>query len=328
MSVLKRIVISCGDPYGIGPEVALKAMQALESQLDKKAALIIFLPDTINEYYVDYGAFKQITHPKDAVIAGNYFITMNTEVCPAFNRHLIGNAHANGGRIAKAAIDASIDACMNGDADAMCTAPIAKYAMQLAKLPIFGHTEYLAMRTNSTHVIMLLASKNLRVALQSIHIPISEVPNMVNKDSVFSMLVNLNRELYLRLKIEKPRIAVLGLNPHAGEEGHIGREEIEHIRPAIEAAQKEGIQAEGCFAADGFFGSGHCKAFDAVLAMYHDQGLAPFKSLSFGGGVNISLGLPFLRTSPDHGTAYALAGKQQAKADSMIEAIQTAIQYA
>jgi 4-hydroxythreonine-4-phosphate dehydrogenase len=198
--------------------------------------------------------------------------------------------------------------------------------MQLAGFPHTGHTEFLTAKANVQDSLMMLVNADLRVALATNHIPISEISKKLNKELILRKLNMLNQSLKMDFGIQKPKIAVLGLNPHAGDEGAIGNEELQYIIPAIQEAKSKGIFAIGPYPADGFFGSGTYHHFDAVLAMYHDQGLVAFKSLSFESGVNFTAGLPFVRTSPDHGTAYNITGQNKASADSFREALFTAIE--
>jgi 4-hydroxythreonine-4-phosphate dehydrogenase len=191
-------------------------------------------------------------------------------------------------------------------------------------VPFTGHTEYLAERCGGVPVVMLLAAGALRVALASTHLPLAQVPAAITRESLRVTLDVLDRDLRHRFGLPAPRIAVCGLNPHAGEGGHLGREEIDTIAPAVAAARARGIDAVGPLPADTVFVPAQARGYDAILAMYHDQGLAPFKQASFGQGVNVTLGLPFVRTSVDHGTALELAGSGRADASSLVAAIDLA----
>jgi 4-hydroxythreonine-4-phosphate dehydrogenase len=195
-----------------------------------------------------------------------------------------------------------------------------------AGIPFTGHTEYLAERAGASHVVMMLVGGGLRVALATTHLPLKDVPGAIGTDSLLETLRVMNRDLKRRFKIDRPRILVSGLNPHSGESGHLGREDGEIIAPAIAAAAREGIQASGPVPADTLFVPERLKQADAVLAMYHDQGLPVLKYASFGRGVNVTLGLPFVRTSVDHGTALDLAGTGKADPGSLIEAVKLAIE--
>jgi 4-hydroxythreonine-4-phosphate dehydrogenase len=205
------------------------------------------------------------------------------------------------------------------------TAPINKQAMQMAKFPFPGHTEYFTSNDGKSQSLMLLTSDALKVALVTNHVPISDVSTSITKELVMEKIKLLNKTLIEDFGYERPVISVLGLNPHASDDSVIGDEEEKIIRPAIVEIKKQGIMVTGPYPADGFFGSGLWRKADAVLAMYHDQGLIPFKALSFGSGTNVTGGLSFIRTSPDHGTAYDIAGNNLADASSLLQAIFTAV---
>ncbi len=224
------------------------------------------------------------------------------------------------------ALDAAVEALKKKEIDAVVTAPISKAEASEAGFSAIGHTEFFAshFQVEGREPLMVLMSDGLKVALVTKHTAITEVAPLIKKDVVLSHIRSLSRSLTVDFKINAPKIAVLALNPHAGENGMLGREEIEEIIPAIEAANIEGIYAFGPFAADGYFGSGAYAKFDATLAMYHDQGLAPFKTLAFDGGVNYTAGLPIVRTSPGHGVGLDIAGKGIASSSAMRAAIYAA----
>jgi 4-hydroxythreonine-4-phosphate dehydrogenase len=233
-------------------------------------------------------------------------------------------------------VAAACDACLAGHADAVVTAPISKEAIQRAAYDFPGHTEFLAERTGAAPLMILaterlpafFGSGPLRVALVTAHVPLAQAPALITRDAVLGKIRLFAEALRRDFGCARPRVAVLGLNPHAGDGGVLGREEIDHIRPAIEAAQADGIDAIGPLPADGFFGRQHYREADGVLAMTHDQGLAPFKALATGAGVNVTAGLPIVRTSPDHGTAFDLAGTGTADPASMAEALRIAARIA
>jgi len=244
-------------------------------------------------------------------------------------------AHAHPGRLdpsnaryVLATLDAAIDGCIAKRFDAMVTAPVHKGIINDAGIAFTGHTEYLAARTATPHAVMLLVGGGMRVALATTHLPLAQVPAAITRDGLMRTLRIVHDDLQRRFGIAAPRIAVTGLNPHAGESGHLGREEIDIIAPAIAAAQRAGIAATGPLAADTLFTPARLATVDCVLAMYHDQGLAPLKYASFGEGVNVTLGLPIVRTSVDHGTALDLAGSGTADAGSLRAAIRLAIELA
>jgi 4-hydroxythreonine-4-phosphate dehydrogenase len=218
--------------------------------------------------------------------------------------------------------------CLEGEFDAMVTAPVHKGVINDAGIGFTGHTEYLAERAKAAHVVMMLVGGGLRVALATTHLPLSQVPSAITTQNLIRTLKVLDADLRRRFHIARPRILVAGLNPHSGESGHLGREDIEVIAPAIAAAAAAGIAARGPIPADTLFVPERLSAADCALAMYHDQGLPVLKYASFGRGVNVTLGLPFVRTSVDHGTALELAGTGKADPGSLIEATKLALELA
>jgi 4-hydroxythreonine-4-phosphate dehydrogenase len=229
-------------------------------------------------------------------------------------------------RYVLAVLERAVRGCMAGEYHAMVTAPVQKSVINDAGVPFTGHTEYLAERSGASHVVMMLVGGGLRVALATTHLPLREVASAVTRDLLVKTLRVMDHDLRTRFRIHKPRILVSGLNPHSGESGHLGREDGEIIAPAIAAAVDQGIRASGPVPADTLFVPERLKQADAVLAMYHDQGLPVLKYASFGRGVNVTLGLPFVRTSVDHGTALDLAGTGKADPGSLIEAVKLAIE--
>jgi len=225
-------------------------------------------------------------------------------------------------------LDRAIDGCLAGKYDAMVTAPVQKSVINDAGIIFTGHTEYLAERSRSPHVVMMLVGGGLRVALATTHLPLSAVPGAIRREDLVHTLRVIDADLKKRFRIARPRILVAGLNPHSGESGHFGTEDQEVIAPAIAEAKKSGIEAEGPLPADTLFVPARLKGADCVLAMYHDQGLPVLKYASFGEGVNVTLGLPFVRTSVDHGTALDIAGTGRADPGSLIEAVKLAIELA
>ncbi|MFN4124148.1 MAG: 4-hydroxythreonine-4-phosphate dehydrogenase PdxA [Flavobacteriales bacterium] len=232
-----------------------------------------------------------------------------------------GVLNKEAGEIAFKSLEKAVEDLIAGKIDVLVTAPINKKSIQNESFKHPGHTEYLAEKTNSKDYLMLLISDELRIGTLTGHLPVSNVANAINGDRIFSKLQLLHKSLITDFGVRKPKIAVLGLNPHAGDDGLIGKEEQDIILPAIQKAKEANILVFGPYSADGFFGSATFRQFDAVLAMYHDQGLIPFKTLAFHHGVNYTAGLPVVRTSPDHGTGFDIAGKNIASADSLREAI-------
>jgi 4-hydroxythreonine-4-phosphate dehydrogenase len=225
-------------------------------------------------------------------------------------------------------LDRAIDGCLAGEFDAMVTAPVQKSVINDAGIVFSGHTEYLAERARAPHVVMMLVGGGLRVALVTTHLALGEVPGAITRQLVVKTLRVVDADLRARFRIARPRILVAGLNPHSGESGHFGSEELEVIAPAVAEARAAGIDANGPLPADTIFVPARVREADCVLAMYHDQGLPVLKYASFGRGVNVTLGLPFVRTSVDHGTALDLAGTGKADPGSLIEAVKLAIELA
>jgi len=321
-----RIAISSGDFNGIGPEVIIKSLQSRPLQ---EVTPIILSSAKVIKYYddlLDPGLKYHFTHSieniKDGVV--NVLESYGDEkvsIAP-------GTFTKQSGKCSMLAVEKGLSLCTNHEADALVTAPISKEAVNLAGYFIPGHTEFLAEHTDTEDFMMMLVHKELRVGLVTIHIPISEVAEKITKNSVINYASIMHHSLQNDFNISSPKIAVLGLNPHAGDGGVIGSEDEASILPAIQQLQGEEMNVTGPHPADGFFGNQKYKQCDGILAMYHDQGLVPFKTLSFGGGVNFTAGLPIVRTSPDHGTAFDIAGKNKANPSSFNEAFDLAVQLA
>jgi 4-hydroxythreonine-4-phosphate dehydrogenase len=303
---LLRLALTLGDPNGIGPEVVLKALADPLFRDGGHHPVVVGSAGALAYWAKRLG--------QDGALDGVEVQDVGQgEVTP-------GRVTADGGRMAMEAVARACDLCMSGDADAMVTAPLHKEAIQRAGYAFPGHTEFLAERTGASEVVMLMASGPLRVGLVTTHVPLRLVATSITVEAVLQKLRQLHRSLRADFAIDQPRIAVLGLNPHAGDGGVLGTEEIDTIEPALAAARAEGIEASGPFPADAFFGRQAYREHDAVLAMYHDQGLVAFKALAMGRGVNVTLGLPIVRTSPDHGTAFDIAGSGRADASSFLAA--------
>jgi 4-hydroxythreonine-4-phosphate dehydrogenase len=252
----------------------------------------------------------------------------NIEHVPLERPRIAGRLDAGNSRYVLAVLERALRGCLSGEYAAMVTAPVQKSVINDAGIAFTGHTELLAERAGARHVVMMLVGGGLRVALATTHLALAEVPRAITRDSLVKTLRVLDRDLRVRFKIPEPRILVAGLNPHSGESGHLGREDSEVIAPAIAEAGRQGIAASGPIPADTLFVPQRLKQADAVLAMYHDQGLPVLKYASFGRGVNVTLGLPFVRTSVDHGTALDIAGTGSADPGSLIEAVKLAIELA
>jgi 4-phospho-D-threonate 3-dehydrogenase / 4-phospho-D-erythronate 3-dehydrogenase len=319
--MLSSIALSVGDYNGIGPEIILKSLRD-----NDMARFLLFAPASVTQYYAELldipPIFTSVTSISEAVDPQKHYVITDgfSDVTPS-----PGKLSALSGEVAMRSIQFATKAVMKGAADALVTAPISKEAIQMAGYSEPGHTEFLAKITNCDRYTMMLVSDVLRVALLTTHIPVKAIASAVTIERILEKLEIVNVALKQSFGIHQPRIAVFGLNPHAGDGGVMGNEELEVITPAIERARELGINCEGPFPADGWFGNRLFTKFDAVLAMYHDQGLAPFKALSFGKGVNFTAGLPIIRTSPDHGTAFDIAGTGKASIESLIEAVGLAI---
>jgi len=235
-----------------------------------------------------------------------------------------GTSNINAGKYAHLALDRAVDDLKENRIDAIVTAPINKENIQSEEFTFPGHTEYFASQFETEDYLMLMVSNTLRIGTVTGHVSLKEVPSLLSEELLISKIKVLEKSLRVDFGINRPKIAILGLNPHAGENGNIGTEENDIIRPTIIAAKKNGILAFGPFPADGFFATEYTK-YDAILAMYHDQGLIPFKTLAFDDGVNYTAGLPYVRTSPAHGTAYDMAGKNTASCKSMMSAMYLAV---
>jgi 4-hydroxythreonine-4-phosphate dehydrogenase len=315
-----RVGISIGDVNGIGPEVILKVLGD-ERMLDI-CTPVIYASSKAVAYHKNI--LEDIDIKFQSVSSGSKSSDGRINVVNCWDENVnisLGKATEDGGKYAYISLERAVNELKAGEIDALVTAPINKKAMNMANFPHAGHTEYLTKESGAKQSLMLMVNDGLRVGLVTNHLPLKDVAKAITKESVKDKIRILNKTLKMDFGIEKPVIAVLGLNPHAGDDGVLGDEEEKAIRPAIIEAKKKGVMVMGPYSADGFFGSSQHRKFDAVLAMYHDQGLVAFKSLSFGDGINYTAGLSFIRTSPDHGTAYDLAGKNQANPDSMRRAM-------
>lgn len=321
-----KIGITHGDTAGIGYEVILKALD--DPRMVELCTPIIYgsarmASKTIHSLELEPIQLNQIADPMQASPEKVNIINVvdeSAQITP-------GSPTAESGANALAALQRAVDDLRQGRIDALVTAPIDKHNIQSDSFSFPGHTEYLEaqLEANPGDALMILCNDSVRVALVTIHQPIAKVAEMITRQAVLQKIQAFNRSLTSDFGIGHPRIAVLALNPHSGDQGLIGSEEQTEIIPAIQDAQAQRINAFGPYSADGFWGSGQWQKFDGVLAMYHDQGLAPFKTLAMDAGVNFTAGLEAVRTSPDHGTAFDIAGKGEASPQSMRQAIYTAI---
>lgn len=319
-----KVGITLGDINGIGPEIIIKALK--DNRILSDITPVIYGSSKVISFYKKMLQIHEFSYQNCRTGADIQNKKINIVNC--WNEEVEvqpGVSNVTGGKYALKSLEAATADLANGKIDVLVTAPFSKDAMKSAGFDFPGHTEFLAKYSNVDEALMILASPFLRVALVTTHIPINEVSNALTKEAILNKIKVFENSLKRDFNLVRPKIAVFGLNPHAGENGKIGTEEQEQIIPAINEAKSEGILAFGPFAADGFFGSNAKNQFDGVLAMYHDQGLTAFKALSFEDGVNFSAGLPIVRTSPDHGTAFDIAGKNLASEASFRSAIYMAM---
>lgn len=309
---MKRIGITLGDINGIGPEVTLKAVTEGKWAHDVEFML-----------YGPVSAIKMLAREMKLELP-EYVHLRDVGVEVTWN---IGEIAVDASCAADAAIRRVVEGCLSGDLDAMVTAPICKEGFHKAGIDVPGHTELLAELTGTSNFGMMLIGGGLRVMLVTRHLPISEVPGALTKETIQEHIELTGKALKL-FGLKDGKIGVCGLNPHAGDGGILGREEIELINPAIQAARENGLNVSDAVPADTIFYEALRGDYAAVVAMYHDQGLAPLKMIGFDEGINVTLGLPIIRTSPDHGTAFGIAGKNKASPKSMMCAIELAIEMA
>ncbi|MBN2638276.1 MAG: 4-hydroxythreonine-4-phosphate dehydrogenase PdxA [Bacteroidales bacterium] len=319
-----RIAITHGDFNGISYEIIVKALNDARL-LEMFTPVVYGLPKVMgyhrkNMNLTDFN-YQMIDHAGQIAPQRINMVSMsNDEFKIEF-----GKQSNVAGQMALKALEAAIADLKNNLVDVMVTAPINKAGIHSQDFPFAGHTEYLTQRFHAEDSLMLLVTDDLRVATVTNHIPVKEISGRLSSDLIYRKLQILNESLQKDFLIYRPKIAVLGLNPHAGDNGLIGSEEKDIIHPVLQRAEKDGILAFGPYPADGFFGMGSYKNFDAVLGMYHDQVLVPFKLMGVEKGVNFTAGLPYVRTSPDHGTAYEIAGKFEASEESMRQALYLAV---
>jgi 4-hydroxythreonine-4-phosphate dehydrogenase len=312
--------ISNGDINGIGYEVIIKAL--MDNDMNDICVPIVYGSPKVAAYHrkalnITNFSFNNIRVPEEAnPKKANLINCLDDNV-----RVELGRSTQQGGESAFISLDRAVEDLKSGKIDVLITAPIDKNNIQSEQFKFNGHTEYLKDRASAEDVLMFMISENTRVGLATGHVPLSKVPEIITIDLLLTKLRLMNQSLIIDFGIRRPQIAVLGLNPHAGDNSLLGKEEAEVITPAIQLALKENMMVFGPYSADGFFGAGLFTKFDGILAMYHDQGLAPFKALSFDTGVNFTAGLPFIRTSPAHGTAFEIAGKGEASESSFRHAI-------
>lgn len=317
--------ITQGDTNGIGYEVIIKALS--------DARMLDMMVPVIYGSSRFFGIYKKLV-PETEQLATNIINSAEDarpkriniiNIVPDNLALDMGQPTIDGAKAAIIALKAAVADIKRGAIDALVTAPVNKHSMDEAGFGYTGHTEYLIHEFEANDGLMILCSENLRIGIATSHLPISKVSSAITQDTIISKLRLMNESLMKDFCIVKPKIAVMSLNPHAGDGGTLGGEEISVITPAIQKANEDGILAFGPYPADGFFGTRMQNRFDGVLAMYHDQGLVPFKALAFDSGVNLTAGLPIVRTSPDHGTGFEIAGRNEADPRPMTYAILSAV---
>lgn len=324
MSKLPVIGITIGDVNGISPEVIIKTL--LDNRVSDYCTPVVYASPKVMSFW------KKLLNLNDQ----NLHIIKSIDQAHAKKANVLvcweeeveikpGETTDIAGRYAFRSLELATKDVIEGRLQAIVTGPLNKHNVNTAEHPFKGHTEYLAQQAGTSDYIMMLMSHDCKVGLVTGHVPLKDVAANISTELILKKLRIMNKSLKEDFGLQKPRIGVLGLNPHSGDNGLLGAEEKEIIIPAVTAAQQENMMVYGPYPADGFFGARQHLKFDAVLAMYHDQGLIPFKYLAFEDGVNYTAGLPFVRTSPDHGTAYNIAGKNQAKEYSFRNALYTAI---
>ncbi len=324
MSDKPRIGISIGDINGVGPEVVVKTFA--DPRMAELCTPVIFASGKLME--AARKGLEEVQFPFKVVKDFGSLDANGVNVFSCWEDDVAmqpGVLTEAGGKYAVRSLMVATQCLKDGQVDALVTAPLHKGNTRVADFPYTGHTPYLKEAFGAKDVVMLLYSGALRVGLATEHVPVAAVSGMITKELLLSKLHIIKDALVRDFGIDKPRIAVLGLNPHAGDEGHIGREELDVIKPAVDELQGKGWLVYGPYGADAFFARRSYAEFDAVLAMYHDQGLIPFKTIAAGEGINYTAGLPVIRTSPDHGTAFDIAGKDMADPSSFREAVFAAI---
>ncbi|WP_175811924.1 4-hydroxythreonine-4-phosphate dehydrogenase PdxA [Burkholderia contaminans] len=317
-----QIAITTGEPAGVGPELTVQALRDAAQRWPDAHFTVLGDAALLDARAAAVGADRAMLAGSGPVSVAHHALAVPVQA---------GKLDAANGPYVLGLLDAAIDGALGGRYDAIVTAPLQKSTINDAGVPFTGHTEYLAERTHTPRVVMMLAGtghKPLRVALATTHLPLKDVSAALTIDGLVETLAIIDRDLRRDFGLAAPRILVTGLNPHAGENGYLGREEIDVIAPALARANAQGIDARGPYPADTLFQPRHLADADCVLAMFHDQGLPVLKYATFGEGINVTLGLPIIRTSVDHGTALDLAGTGRADPGSMIAALDTAVTMA
>lgn len=318
------VAVTAGEPAGIGPDLCVMlALRALPASV-----AVIADRNLLEQRAHQLGIELELIDLGDANLKSPQRGRLLVRHVPVDAQVEAGALSSANSRYVLRTLEIAADECISSTFDAMTTAPVHKGVINDAGIPFTGHTEFLAARTGTPRVVMMLVGGGMRVALATTHLALKDVPAAITRDALAQSLAILRADLARRFGIARPRILVAGLNPHAGESGHLGREEIDVIVPVLEALRREGYDVVGPLPADTLFNPERLRDADAVLAMYHDQGLPVLKHASFGSGVNVTLGLPIIRTSVDHGTALDLAGTGRADVGSLIAAIELAAELA
>lgn len=315
-----KVGITHGDINGISYEVIIKTFQ--DSRIYDFCTPVIYGSPKVAAYHRK--ALNINNFNFNSVVSVDEISQRKANIINCLDDNIrveLGKCTPMAGESAVISLEHAVKDLQDGKIDVLVTAPLNRENTQNDTLNFKGHTRYLMEKFNTPDALILMTSEMMKVGVVSGHVPISEVGTYITEENILKKLRILHKTLTEDFAIRKPKIAVLGLNPHAGDSGIIGKEEIDVIIPTVDKANKEGILALGPFSADGFFGSDSFKKFDAILAMYHDQGIAPFKALNFDTGVNYTAGLPVIRTTPDHGTAYEIAGLDKASPNSFREAL-------
>jgi 4-hydroxythreonine-4-phosphate dehydrogenase len=312
--------ITQGDINGIGYEVIIKTL--MDNEINELCVPIVYGSPKVAAYHrkalnINNFSFNNIRSAEEA----NHKRANMVNCLDDNIRVELGKSTTHGGESALMSLEKAVEDLKAGKFNVLVTAPIDKHNVQSENFKFPGHTEYLKSKFGVEEALMLMISESMKIGMVTGHVPLNKVSELITIDSVVKKIRLMQKSLQYDFAIHKPRIAVLGLNPHAGDNSLLGKEESETIIPAIQKAQQEGILAFGPFPADGFFGAGSFNKFDGILAMYHDQGITPFKALSFDTGVNFTAGLPIVRTSPVHGTAFSIAGKGEASENSFRQAL-------
>ena len=315
-----RIGITQGDINSIGYEIIIKTF--MDERMLESTTPIIFGSSKAASYHRK--ALNINTFNLNLVKGAQHAVAHHANIVNIIDKEVkieLGKSTSTGGELAYMSLEAAVDALKKGHIDVLVTAPINKNNIQSDKFSFPGHTEYLAELFGEHDDLMLMIGNEIRIGVITGHIPLRQIPETITEDLILRKIRILHKSLVRDFAIEKPKIALLGMNPHAGDEGLIGEEEKNTIIPAINKANEEDILTFGPYPADGLFGTPNYRKFDGILAMYHDQGMLPFKALAFNSGVNYTAGLPIIRTSPAHGTAYEIAGKGLASPESFREAV-------